>query len=91
MSVPEIGGQNGQTAANIFPGAMPVQQRLDCETMTEVMQPWAAAGRSAANTNLSGEHIKYSTDLPWVEPSVITRAKEVGFFRATNKRFRCAL
>lgn len=40
MSVTEIGGQDGQTPANIFPGAVPAQQRLDCEAMT--VMPLAA-------------------------------------------------
>src|ERR1035438_4604685 len=56
---------------------MPAQQRLDCETMTKVVQARPAAGRSAANANLSGNHVKDPTDLPFIEPPVISGAKEV--------------
>src|ERR1700676_3095382 len=56
---------------------MPAQQRLDCETMTKVVQARPTIGRSAANANLSGNHVKDPTDLPFIEPSITTGAKEV--------------
>jgi hypothetical protein len=56
---------------------MPVQQRLNCETMTKIMQARTAAGRGAADTKLSGNHVEYSTDLPFIEPSITAGTKEV--------------
>src|SRR5260370_27483947 len=57
---------------------MPAQQRLDCETMTEVVQAWPAAGRSSADADLSGNHVKDPTDLPFIKPSIVTGAKKEG-------------
>src|ERR1700722_20439196 len=78
VSVAEISGQDRQTPPDIFSGAMSVQQCLNCETMTKVMQARAATGRDAANTNLSGNHVEDSTDLPFIQPPIVTRAEEVG-------------
>src|SRR4051794_24189169 len=56
---------------------MPAQQRLDGKAMTEIVQPRPMAGQSAADTNLSRQHVKDPTDLPFVEPAVIARTKEI--------------
>jgi hypothetical protein len=41
------------------------------------MQARTAARRGAADTNLSGNHVEDSTDLPFIQPSIKTGAKEV--------------
>jgi hypothetical protein len=76
MSMTEVRGEDGQPPLNIFPCAMPAQQRLDCKAMTKVVQARTVAGRSAADANLSGNHVKDPTDLPFIKPSTVTGTKE---------------
>src|ERR1035437_10011009 len=45
--------------------------------MTEIVAARPAAVRSPADADLSGNHVKDPTDLPFVQPSIISRAKEV--------------
>src|SRR6516165_7551236 len=56
---------------------MPAQQRLDCETMTKVVQAWPVAGRRATDANLSRNPIKDPTDLSIIEPTIVAGAKKV--------------
>lgn len=41
IGMPEEGRENRQLAFHIFARAMPVDQGLDGETVTKIMNPWA--------------------------------------------------
>lgn len=50
MGVPEIGGKSGKMVLDGVSGAIPAHKRLNCKSMTEVVQAWSMAIELATQT-----------------------------------------
>ena len=67
MGMAQIGGQDRQTPLRIVTTAIPAQQRLNCKTVTKVMQAGPPARIRTAQSNLPGEDVERAVNLALVQ------------------------
>ena len=67
MDVSQVGRQHWQTSLDILARAVPAQQRLDCKSMTKVVQAGTVTGRGPAQTDPARQLVEGSMDITDVQ------------------------
>jgi hypothetical protein len=75
--VPEIGGQDRQAPLGVITVSIPVQQSLDCKSVTKIMQAWATTGALRTQSNLSRQVLERAMDFAFVQAATLLIHEEV--------------
>lgn len=79
MGVPEIGGKSGKMVLDSVAGAIPAHKRLNCESMTEVVQAWSMAIELATQAYIPRQGMERPPDVVFVQSSSpLGNEEEVG-------------
>src|SRR5260370_15843565 len=77
VGMPEIGRQDWQAPFGVLTIAIPAQQRLDCKSVTKVVQARATAGIYSTQSNLSGQDVERPVDLAFVQSGAVPVYQEI--------------